>query len=386
MARRGDGLILKGKTWYLEARINGVRYQKRLGKNISRSVAAELASVQRGSILKGEAGIGGKKRKDIGFAEARKRFEDWMNSEKKMNTCRSYSACLRALAKTFGDKRLSEISTWQLDLYKQQRAGGAKLAETARHADTSDAEWARLCKQAQHGAPVRVNRELGVMKILYNKMISWNLFDGLNPVCAVKLRKEPKTRLRFLEQEEADRLVAACEQPLRTLILVGLHTGLRIQAEALTLKWASVDLKRGTLSVEAAYSKNGRMRSIPLNSVIKAALANLQQTATSDLVFAKADGLPFRSIRTTFKTACRKAGISDVTAHTLRHTFCSRLVMAGVDLRTIQELGGWQTIGMVERYSHLSASHKAEAVERMIGGEFTYGIPHSEKSTLASVS
>jgi hypothetical protein len=39
--------------------------------------------------------------------------------------------------------------------------------------------------------------------------------------------------------------------------------------------------------------------------------------------------------------------------------------MAGVDLRTVQELGGWQTIGMVERYSHLSPAHKAQAVERI---------------------
>ena len=39
--------------------------------------------------------------------------------------------------------------------------------------------------------------------------------------------------------------------------------------------------------------------------------------------------------------------------------------MAGVDLRTIQELGGWRELKMVERYAHLSPSHKAEAVERL---------------------
>ena len=39
--------------------------------------------------------------------------------------------------------------------------------------------------------------------------------------------------------------------------------------------------------------------------------------------------------------------------------------MAGVDLRTIQELGGWASLGMVQRYAHLSPTHKAEAVERI---------------------
>ena len=78
-------------------------------------------------------------------------------------------------------------------------------------------------------------------------------------------------------------------------------------------------------------------------------------------------GEPLRAIRTAFTTACRRAGLGrDVTPHTLRHTFASRLVMAGVDLRTVQELGGWKELGMVLRYAHLSPSDKADAVERII--------------------
>jgi site-specific recombinase XerD len=74
---------------------------------------------------------------------------------------------------------------------------------------------------------------------------------------------------------------------------------------------------------------------------------------------------PYRSIRSTFEDACARAKLADVGPHTLRHTFASRLAMAGVDLRTIQELGGWATLKMVERYAHLSPKHKAEAVERI---------------------
>jgi site-specific recombinase XerD len=46
--------------------------------------------------------------------------------------------------------------------------------------------------------------------------------------------------------------------------------------------------------------------------------------------------------------------------------FASRLVMAGVDLRTVQELGGWKTLSMVLRYSHLAPSHLQAAVERLV--------------------
>jgi site-specific recombinase XerD len=54
------------------------------------------------------------------------------------------------------------------------------------------------------------------------------------------------------------------------------------------------------------------------------------------------------------------------TWHCNRHTFASRLVMAGVDLRSVQVLGGWRTLAMVQRYSHLAPAHLREAVERLV--------------------
>ena len=55
-----------------------------------------------------------------------------------------------------------------------------------------------------------------------------------------------------------------------------------------------------------------------------------------------------------------------MTWHALRHTFASRLVAAGVDLRTVQELGGWRTLSMVQRYAHLSPGHLVAAVEKIV--------------------
>lgn len=208
-----------------------------------------------------------------------------------------------------------------------------------------------------------MNRELAVLKALFNKAIAWQLYDGDNPVRAVRFWKEPRTRLRLLEPEEEARLLAAAE-PLRTLLLVGLHTGLR-RSELFSLRWADVDLKRGQVTVQAAYAKNGRMRTVPLNRVVRDALARLRQEAHGEFVFPGRHGALRSSIRTAFARACQRAQVHGVTWHTLRHTFASRLVLAGVDLRTVQELGGWQTIGMVQRYSPLTASHKAQAVEKL---------------------
>ncbi len=139
---------------------------------------------------------------------------------------------------------------------------------------------------------------------------------------------------------------------------VRVDAGLRIEAEALQLRWADVDLKRGLLTVPAAYAKNGTSRTVPLNSVLRAALIEMKTEATSDYVFVGRGGKALRSITNAFETACSEAGIKGVSPHTLRHTFASRLTMAGVDVRTIQELGGWKTMALVERYSHLSPRHR----------------------------
>src|SRR5215470_3307639 len=58
--------------------------------------------------------------------------------------------------------------------------------------------------------------------------------------------------------------------------------------------------------------------------------------------------------------------LDGVTWHTLRHTFASRLVAAGVDLRTVQELGGWRTLTMVQRYARLYPGHLAATVEKIV--------------------
>jgi integrase len=156
------------------------------------------------------------------------------------------------------------------------------------------------------------------------------------------------------------RTVSASTEPLRTVILIGIHV--------LTLDWGDVDFRRGQITVQAIHAKNGESRTVPMNTVLKEALTRLRERSDgSGRVFVSRSGQPFRSIRTQFTTACRNAKLADVTPHTLRHTFASRLSIAGVGLRTIQELGGWEEIRMVLRYAHLSDQHKADAVERITG-------------------
>ena len=346
MARRksNDGVYLRGKTYWLDFRHDGERYQIRLGAGLSKTAAREIAQVKRTAILKGEAGIG-RKKKDIRFDDAKELFLEWSEANRKPRTHAYYADCLLRLGEHFSGRKLSQIHAFHLEKYKQARI--------------------------KAGAKVCVNRELQVLRNLINRCREWGRFEGENPVGSVKLLKELKRRVRFLDHDEEDRLIAELSEPIRTIMLLGIHAGLRVKSEALPLLWGSVDLGRGLLHVESVYAKTGEFRTIPMNAVLREALAEHEKrsenTNPEARVFVR-NGAPVLSIRTGFELARDRAGLGpDVTPHTMRHTFASRLVMAGADPRTVQELGGWKSLQMVERYAHLSPAHLANAVELIVG-------------------
>ena len=222
-------------------------------------------------------------------------------SNKKPKTAKTYRVETRQLLKSFKGKNLSEIHPFLIEKHKQSRI--------------------------QADAKVSANRELTCLKSIFNRCIEWRKFQGENPARAVKLVKEPKNKVRFLSNDEEKRLLEAASEPLRTILLVGIYTGLRLAGEALRLKWQDVDLQRGTLTVQASYAKNGETRNIPLSRALRDALAQLKQRAPSgsEFVFLSQRGMPFRNIRTAFTTACRHANLPAVSPHVLRHTFASRL-------------------------------------------------------------
>jgi integrase len=110
---------------------------------------------------------------------------------------------------------------------------------------------------------------------------------------------------------------------------------------------------------------------IPLNDAALAAFRALEKRKKSRYVFLRTpghgakDGEEVRSPRAWFEDAVEEAKIENLTWHDLRHTFASRLVMAGVDIRKVAELMGHKTIQMTMRYAHLAPEHKLEAVKRL---------------------
>jgi integrase len=214
-------------------------------------------------------------------------------------------------------------------------------------------------------APASVNRYRALISLVFRLGIE-NGKVKENPARLIKHRQVNNTRTRWLSPEEEVRLRAAidavCPEHMPELDLA-LNTGLRL-SEMYSLTWENVNVPRRVLTVPR--SKNGETRHVPLNSAALETLAELRKRSDgTGPVIRNLHGEALVGPRYWFEPALGRAKIRAFSRHCLRHTFASRLVMAGVDLRTVQELLGHKSIAMTVRYSHLSPTHTLAAVERL---------------------
>jgi len=272
--------------------------------------------------------------------------------------------------------------TYEDDLLRMPRLLAAFRERPADSITPQDLEH-HLTQSAEESdwAPATVNRYRALVSIVFRLGIE-NGKVKENPARLVKHRQVNNSRTRWLAPEEEVRLrvaiQAGCPEHLPELDLA-LNTGLRL-SELYGLTWENVNVSRRVLTVPR--SKNGETRHVPLNSAALAALTELRNRGEgTGPVIRNPQGEPLAGPRYWFEPAVGRAKIRAFSWHCLRHTFASRLVMAGVDLRTVQELLGHKSIAMTVRYSHLSPTHTLAAVERLVGA-----VPEAATGTRTSTS
>jgi integrase len=220
--------------------------------------------------------------------------------------------------------------------------------------------WA--ARRAEEVSPATVNRELSFLRRVFNVALANDLVER-NPVKKVRFYRENNARVRFLSDDEEGRLRKAVDPAHWALIAFAVHTGLR-QAEQFGLRWVDIDFGNRVLTIPR--SKHGETRHVHLSDTALDILQAAPSRLKSPYVFASATGetpLDARNFyHRVFQPALRVARIENFRWHDLRHTFASRLVMRGADIRSVQELMGHKTLTMTLRYSHLSSAHRIAAV------------------------
>ena len=270
------------------------------------------------------------------------------------------------------DKRMDEITQWQITKWQTQ-------------------EKKRGLKEGT------INRILTALRGVLTKAVEWDILTQ-TPLSKVKnLKIVDDNRIRHLDKDEETRLYKALrdrqkegvtgrdsanvwresrgyeKKPeiegyidhLEPIIILALNTGMR-RGEIFNLTWGNVDFNKRIVTVSAATAKSSKTRHIPLNNEALDMLKKWKEQVShekTDLVFPNPKtGKPLTTIKTAWGVLMSNAKIHDFRFHDCRHTFASKLVMAGIDLNTVRELLGHGDIKMTLRYAHLAPEHKAQAV------------------------
>ncbi|GAA3582961.1 site-specific integrase [Gibbsiella greigii] len=216
----------------------------------------------------------------------------------------------------------------------------------------------------------------------------WRMLDKA-PI--VRVPQPKNKRIRWLEPNEAKRLIDECPEPLKSVVEFALSTGLR-RSNIINLEWQQIDMQRRVAWVNPEDSKSGKAIGIALNDTACKVLKR-QIGHHHKWVFVyresctKPDGTKAPVVRkmrydanTAWRAALKRAGIEDFRFHDLRHTWASWLVQAGVPISVLQEMGGWESIEMVRRYAHLAPNHLTEHAQQIdsILGRFVPNMSHTE--------
>jgi integrase len=217
-------------------------------------------------------------------------------------------------------------------------------------------------------SPSTVNRYLAALSHVLAIGVRELRWLPESPMRDVSKFKEPKGRVRFLSDEERNRLLQACRDSdnrfLLTIVILALSTGMR-KNEILTLTWDAVDLDRQQITLHE--TKNQERRSVPLFGKAYEMVRELANKADgqSPLLFPGRNPSKPIVIKKAWYTALARAELEDFRFHDLRHSAASYLAMNGASLPEIADVLGHKTYQMVKRYAHLSTPHVAGVVERM---------------------
>ncbi|HTV53594.1 MAG TPA: site-specific integrase [Terriglobia bacterium] len=320
----------RGRIWYADYYANGERIQESTGtanrREAEKFLAMRLSEVRRNVFAKPsnitlpELGL-----RYIAHARLHKR--SWKRDVQMLKNLESF----------FGRPKLRDITPLRVEDYQRERVRAV--------------------------SPATSNREMALLKHMFNMAERWGEHYGSNPVRLVRFLPEDNLRFETLSEEQEKRLLLASPPYLREMIVFAIHTGLRT-SDIFGLQWTEVDIEQRR--VKKIVMKSARLLSLPMNDAAFGVIESRLAVRHGPYVFYNPmTGDRFSDVKNALTAAVKRAGLPRVTWHMFRHTFASRLTRNGVDLVTVKDLLGHANISTTMRYAHSNDAAKREAVNRL---------------------
>ena len=332
-------LYQRGRIWYADYYANGERLQESTGtankREAEKFLALRISEVQRGVFVKPV---------NTTLPELGERYIEYAGLHK-----RSWKRDVQMLGNLhafFGSAKLRDITPLRVEEYQRERV--------------------------KEVSPATSNREMALLKHMFNMAERWGQHQGANPVRLVKFLPEDNLRVETLSEDQEQRLLLASPPYLRDMILFAINTGLRT-SDIFNLEWTEVDIEQRRL--KKIVKKNQRPLSLPLNDTAFGIVEARRGIQHGPYVFYNPmTGDKFKDVKGAIAAAVKRAGLGKITWHMFRHTFASRLTRDGVDIVTVKELLGHSNISTTMRYAHSDDEAKRRAAQRLKSSDKTVAI------------
>lgn len=207
------------------------------------------------------------------------------------------------------------------------------------------------------------------------------------PICKPILRKKDFRILSINEQKRLETNLLKKLDPIRAGILISLHTGLRI-GEICALTWEDIDLQNRIIKVRHTIARvrnndpesdqvtqlildspktKSSARDIPISSALLPIILQIKPMNTSKFVISNKDKfISPRTLEYRYHSLLKESGIRSINYHALRHTFATRCIEAGMDVKSLSEILGHANVGItLNTYVHSSIEMKRAQLEKL---------------------
>ncbi|PCI11596.1 hypothetical protein COB72_00155 [bacterium] len=267
-----------------------------------------------------------------------------------------------------------------------RRSGINLVSDFGHDAQQSYIHWRQrtMLKQGYTASNGTLNRELGVMKAALR--LAWKR-GRLESYPHIELLQSPPPRDRFLRSHEVRRLIEACEYPhLHLFVMLALHTLQRpIAIFSLRVEQVDLDWNRIDFLPSGSMQSNKRRPVVPITPSLRPMLEQAMDESEGGFIL-EYQGHPVSTVKKSFRGACIRAGLDDVTPYTLRHTGATLMAASGVPLRQIAGMLGHTESRTTEIYAKHHPDYLMDAARsiEMLFGDSPSTIANTTRLALPS--